>query len=172
MDGRSDGAGVYSLIATLLYYYFDEEHIPGIKTLDSPVSEAETRDPVDDLPLVDLNKLDLPVSPKALNVMEVSGLKRASGKGLILKLMIPEEPFLQFTKSNDGNCAEGHGRHVRCRHLHRQLCREMEVPAGRQTYKGVLGGDAKPVVSVDRDIGGKREYLHIVSPAIFRAALL
>lgn len=57
---------------------------------------------MDDLPLVDLNKLDLPVSPKALNVMEVSGLKRASGKGLILKLMIPEEPFLQFTKSNDG----------------------------------------------------------------------
>ena len=100
--GRSDGAGVYSLIATLLYYYFDEEHIPGIKTLDSPVSETETHDPVDDLPLIDLGKLNLPASPKALNVMEASGLNRASGKGLIMKLMIPEEPFLQFTKSNDG----------------------------------------------------------------------
>jgi hypothetical protein len=100
--GRSDGAGMYSLVATLLYYYFDEGHVPGIKTLDSPVSDAETHDPVDDLPLVDLSTLDLPASPKALNLMEASGLQRAGGKGLILKLMIPEESFLPFAISNDG----------------------------------------------------------------------
>ena len=100
--GRSDGAGVYSLIATLLHYYFNEECDPGIRTLDSPVSEAETHDPVDDLPLIDLRKLDLPASPKALNLMEASGLERAGGKGLILKLAIPEESLLQFTKSHDG----------------------------------------------------------------------
>ena len=100
--GRSGGTGAYSLIVTLLYYYFDEGHIPGIKTLNSPVSETETHDPVDDLPPVDLGKLNLPASPKALNVMEASGLKRASGKRLILKLIIPEESFLQFTKLNDG----------------------------------------------------------------------
>lgn len=100
--GRSDGAGVYSLIATPLCYYFDEERVPGVRTLDSPVSEAETHDPVDDLPLVDLGKLDLPASPKALNLMEESGLGRAGGKGLILKLMISEEPFPRFAKSNDG----------------------------------------------------------------------
>ena len=100
--GRSDGTGVYSLIATLLYYYYDEHDVPGIKTLDTPTSEAETRDPVDDLPLIDLSTLNLPASPKALQLMEESGLEHAGGKGLILKLMIPEEPFLRFTKSHDG----------------------------------------------------------------------
>ena len=100
--GRSDGAGVYSLLATLLHYYFDEENTSGIKTLDTPVSDAETHDPVNDLPLIDLSKLDIPASPKALNLMETSGLEHVDGRGLILKLMIPEEPFLQVTKSNDG----------------------------------------------------------------------
>ena len=34
--------------------------------------------------------------------METSGLKHVGGKGLILKLMIPEDSFLPFTRSNDG----------------------------------------------------------------------
>ena len=100
--GRSDGTGAYALIATLLYYYFDEHDIPGIKTLDTPVSEQETRDPVDGLPLLDLSKLHFPASPKALNLMKLSGLEHMDGKGLILKLMIPEDSFLPFTRTNDG----------------------------------------------------------------------
>ena len=101
--GRSDGTGAYALIATLLYYYYyDEQDIPGIKTLDTPVSDQETHDPVDDLPLLDLSKINFPVPPKALNLMETSGLKHVGGKGLILKLMIPEDSFLPFTRSNDG----------------------------------------------------------------------
>ena len=100
--GRSDGTGVYALIATLLYYYLDERDIPGIKTLDTPVSEQETRDPVDDLPLIDLARLNLPASPKAFNLMKASGLAHVDGKGLILKLMIPEASFIPFTRSNDG----------------------------------------------------------------------
>jgi len=100
--GRSDGTGVYALIATLLYYYFDEKNIPGIKTLETPVSERETRDPVDDLPLLDLSKIKFPPSPKALNLMKASGLEHVDDKGLILKLMIPEASFLPFTRSNDG----------------------------------------------------------------------
>jgi hypothetical protein len=94
--GRSDGTGCYALIATLLYYYYDEQNIPGIKTLDMPVSDQETHDPVDDLPLLDLSKINFPASPKALNLMEVSGLEHVNGKRLILKLMIPEESFLPF----------------------------------------------------------------------------
>ena len=100
--GRSDGTGVYALIATLLYYYFDEKNIPGIKTLDTPVTERETRDPVDDLPLLDLSKIKFPASPKALNLMKASGLEHVDGNGLILKLMIPEASFLPFTRTNDG----------------------------------------------------------------------
>ena len=100
--GRSDGAGAYALIATLLYYYFDEQDIPGIKTLDTPVSDQETHDPVDDLPLLDLSKIHFPASTRALNLMETSGLEHVDGKGLILKLMIPEDSFLPFIRSNDG----------------------------------------------------------------------
>ena len=93
---------MYALIATLLYHYFDEQAIPGIKTLDTPISEEETHDPVEDLPLLDLSKVSFPASPKALNLMKASGLEHVNGKGLILKLMIPEESFLPFMRSNDG----------------------------------------------------------------------
>ena len=98
--GRSDGTGAYALIATLLYYYYDEQDIPGIRTLDTPVSDQETHDPVDDLPLLDLSKVNFPSSPKALNLMEASGLEHMNGKGLILKLMIPEDSFLPFIRLN------------------------------------------------------------------------
>ena len=100
--GRSDGTGVYALIATLLYYYYVEQDIPGLKTLDTSVSDQEAHDPVDDLPLLDLSKINFPVPQKALNLMETSGLEHVNGKGLILKLMIPEESFLPFTRLNDG----------------------------------------------------------------------
>ena len=100
--GRSDGAGMYSLVGTLLYYYYDEQDIPGIKTLNMPVSDQETHDPVEDLPLLDLSKVNFPASPKALNLMEASGLEHVNGKGLLLKLMISEESFLPFIRSNDG----------------------------------------------------------------------
>lgn len=100
--GRSDGTGAYALTATLLYYYYDEQEIPGIKTLDTPVSDCETHDPVDDLPLLDLSKVNFQASPKALNLMETSSLEHVNGKGLILKLMIPENSFLPFTQLNDG----------------------------------------------------------------------
>ena len=100
--GRSDGTGVYSLLGTLLYYYFDEHDIPGIRTLDMPVTERETRDPVDDLPLIDLSKIAFPAPPKVLNLMKKSGLEHVNHKGLLLKLIIPEDSFLPFTRSKDG----------------------------------------------------------------------
>ena len=58
--GRSDGTGAYALIATLLYYYLDEQDIPGIRTLDTPVSDQENHDPVEDLPLLDLSRIHFP----------------------------------------------------------------------------------------------------------------
>ncbi|MBR3245268.1 MAG: hypothetical protein IKF90_21670 [Parasporobacterium sp.] len=100
--GRSDGTGIYELIATLMYYYYDEQDIPGVKTMDMPVTDQEIHDPVDDLPLLDLSKVNFPASPKALNLMEASCLEHVNGKGLIIKLMIPEKSFLPFIRSNDG----------------------------------------------------------------------
>lgn len=105
--GRADGAGVYPVIATLLYYYFEEQYgmkdSSGIRTLDDPVTEKELHDPVEDLPVIDLSALKIPPLPKALNLMETSGIKRAEGKGKVFKLMIPEESFLPFTKANDAS---------------------------------------------------------------------
>lgn len=105
--GRADGAGVYPVIATLLYYYFEElyglKDSTGIRTLDDPITEKETNDPVDALPVIDLSTFKRPTLPKALSLMETSGLKRAEGKGRIFKLMIPEGSFLPFTKANDAS---------------------------------------------------------------------
>ena len=51
--GRADGAGLYPLLATLLFYYYQEleglSDDSGIRTLEKPITVAETHDPVDDL---------------------------------------------------------------------------------------------------------------------------
>ncbi|MCR4658657.1 MAG: hypothetical protein K5770_20870 [Lachnospiraceae bacterium] len=105
--GRADGAGVYPVLATLLYYYFEEQYglkdSSGIRTLDEGITEKELHDPVEDLPVIDLSAVKIPPLPKALNLMETSGIKRAEGKGRVFKLMIPEESFLPFTKANDAS---------------------------------------------------------------------
>ncbi|MBR3538464.1 MAG: hypothetical protein IKN79_05265 [Eubacterium sp.] len=105
--GRSDGTGIYPVLATLLYYYLSDKYgemdSTGIRTLETPLSERETRDPVDALPVIDLNAVKIPPSPKALNLIETSGFKKMEGKGKIFKLMIPEESFLPFIKENDAS---------------------------------------------------------------------
>jgi hypothetical protein len=105
--GRADGTGIYPLLATLLYYYFSEQYglkdSTGIRTLEDPITEKEVHDPVDDLPVIDLSALKTPPSPKALNLMEASGLKKTEGAGRILRLKIPESSFLPFTRVNDAS---------------------------------------------------------------------
>ena len=105
--GRADGAGIYPLIATLLYYYFSEQYgsmdSTGIRTLEDTITEKEIHDPVEDLPVIDLRTIKTPPLPKALNLMETSGLVQTEGAGRILKLMIPETSFLPFTRVNDAS---------------------------------------------------------------------
>ena len=103
--GRADGAGVYPMVATLLYYYQQERYglteDTGIRTLEKPVTEQETHDPVDDLPLIDLSALKAPPVETALNLMEEKKLPRADGKGVVYRLSFPEETFIPFIKEND-----------------------------------------------------------------------
>ena len=108
--GRADGAGIYPVIATMLYYYFSEKSgltdSTGIRTLEHPITEKEIRDPVDGLPVIDLRTFNIPPSPKALNLTETSGFTRMvekGEKGRVFKLMIPEESFLPFVKANDAS---------------------------------------------------------------------
>ncbi len=103
--GRSDGTGIYNLVATLLYYYLVQPDktldAAGIRTLDVPITEKEIHDPCDDLPVIDMSSFKRPPSPAMINLMEASGLQRARKKGVIMKLMIPEESFIAFSKEND-----------------------------------------------------------------------
>ncbi|MDO4538968.1 MAG: hypothetical protein Q4B54_12460, partial [Coriobacteriales bacterium] len=103
--GRSDGTGVYFLVSTLLYYYLVQQDnaldATGIRTLDTPITEGEVHDPLDDLPVVDMSSFKAPPTPPMINLMEASDLHRAQEKGVIHKLMIPEESFIAFSKEND-----------------------------------------------------------------------
>ncbi len=105
--GRTDGTGVYNLLATLLYYYLGQQHeitdAAGIRTLEKPVTEAEVHDPVDDLPFIDLRKHQPSPRKVPLMPMEALGLQRMPGKGIIQKIIIPEEAFIPFSKENDAS---------------------------------------------------------------------
>lgn len=103
--GRADGAGLYPLLATLLFYYYQEleglSDDSGIRTLEKPITVAETHDPVDDLPLIDLSALKLPPVVPALNLMQEKNLTKSEGKGFMHRISIPMESFIPFIKDND-----------------------------------------------------------------------
>ena len=105
--GRMDGTGVYFLLTTLLYYYFSEIYgemdSTGIRTLNDPVTEKETADPLDALPVIDLSALPKQESPSALNLIKSFGLTNYGGVGQMLKIKIPERSFIPFTKANDSS---------------------------------------------------------------------
>ena len=105
--GRADGTGMYRVLATLLYYYFHELYgltdSSGIRTLETPMTNVETADPLEAFPLIDLSTLQIPPLPRALNLMESLGLERGEGKGYIRKLSIPEDVLIPFIKGNDAS---------------------------------------------------------------------
>ncbi len=103
--GRTDGAGTYSLIATLLYYYFAQQDktldFAGIRTLDTPITDKEICDPLDSLPFVDIRSFKSPPAPARINLMEAANLQRSREKGVTMKLTIPEQSLIAFSKEND-----------------------------------------------------------------------
>ncbi len=78
--------------------YLDAE---GIRTLDMPITDKEIHDPSDDLPVIDMSSIKRPPSPAMINLMEASGLQLARKKGIIMKLMIPEESYISFSMLPD-----------------------------------------------------------------------
>ena len=102
--GRSDGTGMYYLTATLLYYYFHEQYgledSTGIRTLDDPITEEETHDPIEDLPIIDLSTIMVPPKTSSLRLMEESGFEMHPEIGKFFKIKIPEEKFFSFSKTN------------------------------------------------------------------------
>ena len=105
--GRTDGTGIYFLLATLLYYYFSELYgsidSRGIRTLEDPIREEEFIDPLCELPDIDLGSLAAQASEPALNLIKNCGLSAAEGTGELLKIKIPESSFIPFTKAHDAS---------------------------------------------------------------------
>ncbi|HBI51938.1 MAG TPA: hypothetical protein DDX72_04060 [Ruminococcaceae bacterium] len=105
--GISDGTGINYLLATLLYYYFSELYgsidSRGIRTLEDPIRKEEIIDPLDEMPVIDLKSLPAQPSVSAVNMMKSCCLNPAEGKGLHLKIKIPEQSFIPFTKAHDAS---------------------------------------------------------------------
>ena len=118
--GITDGAGMYKVLSTLLYYYCAERYGASkdrnVKTLADPalpeqmvkpvalkkavfVLPEETEDPQDKLPDVDLSKIP-PSSMKPAFTLDTDGGLTPS-EATIWDVEIPEEPFMRFVTDND-----------------------------------------------------------------------
>lgn len=103
--GITDGAGVYRVLATLLYYYCHERYSvtnhEGILTLDDPIRPEEYEDPLAKLPLVDPAQLVLPKIQKAFSIIDDGGA--APIDPVVYHIEIPEPAFLRFTSASDAS---------------------------------------------------------------------
>ncbi len=103
--GITDGTGMYRVLATLLGYYcqarYGTEMDPGIPTLETPISEAETLDPQDTIEVPEV-KLP-PAAPfQPAFTLETDGRLTPSGP-TIWDLEIPEAPLIRYSSDNDAS---------------------------------------------------------------------
>ena len=106
--GITDGMGMYSVLATLLYYYGKLQYRttePGnIRTADISASEEELDDPQEHL-FIDMSPVwiqqDTPMFEKAFN-LEKDG-KLTLGEQTLWDIKVPEKAFLRFTSAHDAS---------------------------------------------------------------------
>lgn len=106
--GICDGTGIYFVLSTFLYYYVCEKYGPvspeGIRTLEDPVKDGETSDPMDFLPEIDLSSL-----PPTLGMMEPpfslnnNGGMTWTDETTVYDVIIPEKELLKYTSANDAS---------------------------------------------------------------------
>lgn len=106
--GLTDGAGVYEVVRTLLYYYCAARYnvkisAEGIRTLDDKISDEEWNCPVmkilENLPApkhYEISKAIRPAESAALPVEEIN---------TAYSIIIPESEFMQFNKKNGASPA-------------------------------------------------------------------
>lgn len=104
--GYADGAGMYNVLRTLLYYYcrerYEPELEPGpIRVLGEEIDPAEAVDPMDALPDVDLSKLPKVERPRSFSPYDADALTPCHRK--VYDIQIPEAPLLRFTSANDAS---------------------------------------------------------------------
>lgn len=108
--GITDGAGIYRMLATLLWYYCSARYgltdHTGIRTLEdlkdvSDLLSEETDDPMDHLtPPAQRRYRDIPLD--AAFTFETDGGLTPSAP-VLWDIEIPEEPFIRFTSANDAS---------------------------------------------------------------------
>ena len=99
-----DGYGVYSIVGTLLYYYYsfkDDKMLnsDGIKLVGDDLTIDEWQDPIENL-----ENLPTPVRqelPKALNLREKSSIEDCDRT--VYNISIDEDEFMRFNKDNRGS---------------------------------------------------------------------
>ncbi|MBR3402140.1 MAG: hypothetical protein IKG67_07855 [Parasporobacterium sp.] len=106
--GITDGTGMYSVLATLLYYYGEVQYKitePGnIQTADTSASEEELDDPQEHLSVAmrsDGMQQDPPVFEKAFHLKKDG--KLTVGEPTLWDIKIPEKAFLRFTSAHDAS---------------------------------------------------------------------
>ncbi|MBQ7175058.1 MAG: hypothetical protein IJR62_06325 [Lachnospiraceae bacterium] len=103
--GISDGTGMYSVLATLLYYYGREHYgitAPGgIPTDDIPADEAELTDPQDELLQTEHMPREIPPMEQAFT-LEIDG-ELTPSEATLWDITIPEDAFIRFTSANDAS---------------------------------------------------------------------
>lgn len=103
--GITDGAGMYTVLATLLYYYCEKRYgvtdHTGIRTLDDPILPEETIDPMEQLPPPDLSGRQAPEAVPVFSLAEDAGLTQSSPQ--IWDIEIPEAAFVSFSSANDAS---------------------------------------------------------------------
>ena len=103
--GIADGTGMYMVLTTLLYYYCAErygvtEHT-GIRTLEDPIDPAETADPYDFLPQIDVSALTIPPMPPVFNLIKDGGLTPC--EPVLYDIEVQESDFIRFSSANDAS---------------------------------------------------------------------
>ena len=105
--GICDGTGMYMVLSTLLYYYIDGKYgncdSTGIRTLEVPIDERESIDPMDSLPEMDPALLAKAPSPESAFSLIDDGATTPVENVIVRDVMIPDKELLKFTSQNDAS---------------------------------------------------------------------
>jgi len=103
--GITDGTGMYRVLATLLFYYCAERYgvtdANGIDLETDVIPAAETTDPQDLLPAIDLKTVP-PAQYSPAFTLETDGALTPS-EPTIWDIEVPEDLFMRFTSDNDAS---------------------------------------------------------------------
>ena len=103
--GIADGTGMYMVLSTLLYYYCAERYgvtdHSGVRTLEDPILPEEWLDPEEQIPPMDLSRMQFPERKPTFSLLADGGMTPSDAK--IWDVEIPEAAFVSFSSANDAS---------------------------------------------------------------------